>query len=584
MDDPQKTRKTYARNRVKLTGRSAMEMIAIAVITAVVLTLAVLQYQWTGKISQTEQERLKAALATSVRNFNQEFSYDFQQLCESFEADPEAPASTLDTRVLQQHDDWMKKTARAPLLGGLYIWRTAGTRGSSLESFNPAEGRFREVAWPPHLASLRGFLVQQVEEIPSPVSDREAVYYPWTVDEATPALVRPLFQMDAGRHEPGAEVRAVGFLVVDLNGDFLTRQYLPDLVERHFGTLGFAVSVRSAKPPYQTIYQSQLAPPAASGAPDATVNLFGSVGEEARRRGRPPLQPSDAARQWQLVVQHPAGSLEMFVAAQQRRNLTVSLGLLFILAGSMMFIFTAARRAERLARLQMEFVAGVSHELCTPLAVINSAAENLVDGVVDNPQQMQEYGEMIRDQGRRLERLVDEVLLFAAGKFGHHGNDLHPIEIAPIVTQSLTLSEPMLRDAGFAVEKEISAGLPLVVADPAAVSKCVENLVSNAVKYAGASRWVAVRARVDKTTPRTEVQISVEDKGIGIPAADLPNIFEPFYRVRAVRDGQIRGVGLGLYLVKRLMEGMGGRVSVASELGRGTFFTLHFPVAGSAEH
>jgi signal transduction histidine kinase len=157
------------------------------------------------------------------------------------------------------------------------------------------------------------------------------------------------------------------------------------------------------------------------------------------------------------------------------------------------------------------------------------------------------------------------------------------VEIAGIVRQSLDFSEPMLRAAGFAVEKEISADLPLVVADAGAVSKCVENLVSNAVKYAGEKRWLAVRARVAEADPQPEVQISVEDKGIGIPATDLANIFEPFYRVQTARDGQIRGVGLGLYLVKRLMEGMGGRVSVSSELGRGTFFVLHFPIANSAE-
>jgi signal transduction histidine kinase len=133
------------------------------------------------------------------------------------------------------------------------------------------------------------------------------------------------------------------------------------------------------------------------------------------------------------------------------------------------------------------------------------------------------------------------------------------------------------------VEKEIGADLPLVVADPGAVSKCVENLVSNAVKYAGEKRWLAVRARVAPADSQPEVQISVEDQGIGIPATDLANIFEPFYRVQTVRDGQIRGVGLGLYLVKRLMEGMGGRVSVSSELGRGTFFILHFPIANSAQ-
>ena len=83
---------------------------------------------------------------------------------------------------------------------------------------------------------------------------------------------------------------------------------------------------------------------------------------------------------------------------------------------------------------------------------------------------------------------------------------------------------------------------------------------------------------------KAEVQVSVEDKGLGIPAGDLPHIFEPFYRVQEARDGQIRGVGLGLHLVKQMMEGMGGSVSVASERSKGTRFVLHFPAAKSQEN
>jgi two-component system phosphate regulon sensor histidine kinase PhoR len=111
----------------------------------------------------------------------------------------------------------------------------------------------------------------------------------------------------------------------------------------------------------------------------------------------------------------------------------------------------------------------------------------------------------------------------------------------------------------------------------------MENLFSNAVKYAGASHWISVRAKAMPAGAPAEVQISVTDRGLGISARDLPHIFEPFYRVQSVRDGQIRGVGLGLYLVKRAMEGMGGRVSVSSEVGRGSCFTLHFPIARASE-
>ena len=107
--------------------------------------------------------------------------------------------------------------------------------------------------------------------------------------------------------------------------------------------------------------------------------------------------------------------------------------------------------------------------------------------------------------------------------------------------------------------------------------------MSNAIKYSNSSKWIAIRAYEASADSKPEVRISVEDKGIGISSADLAHIFEPFYRVQSVRDNQIRGVGLGLYLVKRMMEDMGGRVSVTSELGRGTVVVLHFPVADLAD-
>jgi signal transduction histidine kinase len=129
------------------------------------------------------------------------------------------------------------------------------------------------------------------------------------------------------------------------------------------------------------------------------------------------------------------------------------------------------------------------------------------------------------------------------------------------------------------VAKEFDDELPLILADPSAAITCIENLVSNAMKYSNSSKWIAIRAHEATNGSNPEVRISVVDKGLGISSVDLAHIFEPFYRVQSVRHHQIRGVGLGLYLVKRMMEDMGGRVSVTSELGRGTEATLHFRVA-----
>ena len=567
---------------MKWSRRTALELATILGMVAVVCTLAVLQYSWTGEISRSEQQRLKANLTTGVRGFEQEFSYDFERLCEAFEVDPEVLPADLETSIIRQQSEWESTASRPALLAGIHIWKLEEGH-ASFESLDRAGSRFVEAPWPERLASLRPRLERQAELLNARViGDREALYYPWSFQGYGPSLVRPIFHVENARE---MYVQLQGFLILEFSPDFLQQQYVPELVVRHFGEPGltnFGVAVRTVKVPYRTIYASNGNSAASGSAPDAAVNLFESVAEEARRRGHAPLQVS-TDEQWQLVVQDPAGSVDVGVAQWRRRNLAISFGLLAVLAGAMALLFSVSRRAERLAKLQMEFVAGVSHELCTPLAVINSAAENIVDGVVEGPAQVQEYGTIIREQGRRLERLVDEVLLFAAGRFGRVGYDLRPTDIGPVLEQSLAASEAMLRDSGFAVHKEVSPQLPFVIADAEALSKCLDNLLSNATKYSGENRWVALRAICvpDRATP--EVHISVEDRGLGIAPADLSHVFEPFYRAQGVRDGQVRGVGLGLYLVKRMMEAMGGRVTVSSKPSKGSIFTLCFPVFDSPE-
>jgi signal transduction histidine kinase len=123
------------------------------------------------------------------------------------------------------------------------------------------------------------------------------------------------------------------------------------------------------------------------------------------------------------------------------------------------------------------------------------------------------------------------------------------------------------------VECEIESNLPEVIGDASALSQCLQNLITNALKYGSEQRWIGIRARPHER----EAQISVSDRGIGIGEADLPHIFEPFYRSPAVRAAQIRGTGLGLPLSQSLAEAMKGRLAVESVPGRGSTFTLYIP-------
>jgi signal transduction histidine kinase len=133
------------------------------------------------------------------------------------------------------------------------------------------------------------------------------------------------------------------------------------------------------------------------------------------------------------------------------------------------------------------------------------------------------------------------------------------------------------------IERDVPSDLPPIIGERMAVSQCVENLITNAVKYSRDERRIGIRARaVEDGQGERQVQISVSDRGIGIAAEDLPHIFEPFYRSPAVRRSQIHGTGLGLALAKQVAESVGGTLTVVSEPGRGSTFTLSLRCAAAA--
>ena len=149
---------------------------------------------------------------------------------------------------------------------------------------------------------------------------------------------------------------------------------------------------------------------------------------------------------------------------------------------------------------------------------------------------------------------------------------------ADCLPQALASTAGLLQEAGFVVEQEIAPELPCVLGDLSALSRCIQNLITNALKYGSEQRWIGIRARaIESDTSSKEVQISVEDRGMGIASSDLPHIFEPFYRSPSVTAAQIHGTGLGLPLAKSIVEAMKGHLTVTSEPGRGSRFTLHLP-------
>ena len=426
------------------------------------------------------------------------------------------------------------------------------------------------------------------------------------------------FALRAKLHDKPAAMPSFGYAIVMLDLEYINRELIPALAARYFssrGALDYNIAIVSRRDHQQVIYKSDLnISEQALASPDLTADLFALrldkagtmladslLAGRAGTGGRPgrlayrvfnyqQVETADGSKpesdfegRWQLLLSHRAGSLEAVVASSRRRNLIISFGILLLLAVSLTMIMISTQRAQRLARQQMEFVAGVSHELRTPLAVICSAGENLADGVIDDREQIKRYGAVIRNEGRRLTQMVEQVLEFAGIQSGRKAYNLTSLNIAGVIDDVLAGLGPSIAADGFHLDKEIASSLPGVQADSAALGRAIQNLVENAMKYSGESRWIGVSARTGIRDGKSEIQIAVRDRGMGIAPAELPHIFEPFQRGQASVAAQIHGNGLGLSLVKHIVEAHGGRVEVSSVEGEGSSFILHLPSVVASE-
>jgi signal transduction histidine kinase len=561
--------------------------------------LAVLQYRWIGQVSVAAHERMRQNLRNAAQQFRDTLEGEVARALLSLQAGPLTARDGSSERYSDRYDTWINTTLHAGIVANIYLVDTDGDQ-LRLRHWNGSTHTFDSASWPPVLEEFRPqFEHELVEFTARPQQPRRVV-----LGDEDSLVVAPLRTIVPGaRAQPTPPM--FGFTVLELDMSYIRERLLPDLAQRHFthpGAETYRVAVTTDDNPAEVLFRSDpdatvdatradatialLGGPAFSfGRADALTrgprrgglgNPLGDVVVRSEDAGRPIVE--DAGR-WRLVVQHQQGSLEAAVARVRHRNLAISFGVLLLLTVSVGVMSGTSRRAHRLAQQQMEFVAGVTHELRTPVAVIRSAGENLSHGVVGSADRVKRYGEMIESEARRLGDMVERVLQYAGIESGLGIASRTPLRPVEIIDSAVASALPLVGPDKVDVHRDIAPDLPTVVGDAAALRSAVQNLIANAVKYGGRDRWVGLRADVSRDRGRAEVRITVSDHGPGIPAADLPHIFEPFYRGSQALGRQIHGSGLGLSLVKRIVTAHGGRVTVSTRAGVGSSFTIALPAA-----
>jgi signal transduction histidine kinase len=240
------------------------------------------------------------------------------------------------------------------------------------------------------------------------------------------------------------------------------------------------------------------------------------------------------------------------------------------------------RRAQHLADLQMQFVAGVSHELRTPLTVMKTAGHNLQGKMSADPARVQRYGALIEQESGKLTAVVEQVLRFANVNAGRVIGAREPVSVAQLIAEALDADKKIIQESNCRVETEIAPDLPAVLGDRNTLRHALQNLITNAAKYGRDGEYIRIFAGMGDTHGERSVEVRIEDRGPGIPASELKQIFQPFYRGRRAVEDQIHGTGLGLCLAKKIIEAHHGEIGVASEEGRGSRFIVRLPVASQA--
>jgi signal transduction histidine kinase len=278
---------------------------------------------------------------------------------------------------------------------------------------------------------------------------------------------------------------------------------------------------------------------------------------------------------WRLYVSVNKASLTAATKHVFWITLIILIAAFLLLTGALFFIFITTRREQELIQRQSDFLANVTHELKTPISVMQAAGENLADGRVQEQARLKSYGAHIHKEAVRLGKMIDNLLNVAKADARQFLVHPKPVALDEVVRAYLQENHSYLTETeGFTLKTSIPEHVPKIMADESSLTTILENLVSNVIKYSREQKFMGIYLSVEKS----RLILQVEDHGIGLSKSEKARIFKKFYRVENSMTAETKGHGLGLSIVKNLVTLNGGIINVKSKKGEGTIFIISIPV------
>jgi signal transduction histidine kinase len=539
---------------VQRIGHTRIEWALLAVIAAVCGILSSLQYRWTGELSKAEPALLRASLNEQLRRLSETFNSEIRETCMSL-APPASEISdgNKSDALRNRYQQWTSSHDRNIFL---QIGMAAPENGGLALYGIDASGNAGHIEWPHDWEPLREAMMGRLEGRGRPPN----------LNPDSNLLQIPIFA------ESGPEI---AWMIFELNKEYLRTRVLPRLVTEYLNPAeaNYDVSVSAGA---DVIFSTRADHESVAAKADAAAGLLpfeiGTAGGRGHGHGRG--RDQDRGTRWIVAVRHRDGSLEEAVASARRKNLITSLILVGLLGGAAWALVQYTARSRRLAEMQLQFAAGISHDLRTPLTAIRGAAFNLVEGVVKEPTAVMRYLRLILRNADELTDMIENILAFSTTLRSAKQDRSEAIAVGDVLKHAVDVMTPEVEQAGCRIETNIPGELPAVAADPIAVELVFRNLIGNAARHGWGGKWIGVSA-----APSGEaVEVRVCDHGPGIPDEERERIFEPFYRGKQTRAQRVPGTGLGLSLVKKTIERYRGTVEVNNSPGGGAEFTVRLPV------